>query len=87
MLPKVRMPSFLLSVPFKWIAMERKSRLKIKSVAVAAILTKRKEMIKHSVIASKKRGITKRLLSNFICLLSFPVQILLCREIAYKVEL
>jgi len=45
---------------------ERKSKLNIKSVAVDSMLIKRKDAIKHSAIASKKRPRTSRLLSNFI---------------------
>jgi hypothetical protein len=40
MLPKDSMPSFLLSVPFRWMMRERKNRLKIRSVAVAAMSMK-----------------------------------------------
>ena len=70
-LPKARMPIFMLSVPFKWMVREKKSKLKIKRVAVAAMLMKQKDVIRHSVITSKKNPVTKRLLLNFILLISF----------------
>ena len=66
MLPKDRMPSFLLSAPFRWMMRERKNRLKIKSVAVAAMSMKLKEKIRHSTIASKKSPVTNRLFLKFI---------------------
>jgi hypothetical protein len=71
MLPKDRMISFLLRVPFRWMVRERKNRLKIESMAVAAISMKLKERIKHSPIASKRSPVTKRLLLNFIYLIPF----------------
>ena len=53
------MHSFLLNDPFKGRVRERKSKLKIKMVAVEAMLMKRKDMIKQSAIASKKNHVTK----------------------------
>jgi len=50
---------------------ERKNKLKINSVAVAAMFMKLKDRIKHSAIASKKSPVTKRLLLDFIQLIPF----------------
>jgi hypothetical protein len=44
---------------------ERKSMLKIRRVAVEAMLMKRKDVIKHSAIASKKNPVTKWLFFRF----------------------
>jgi hypothetical protein len=66
MLPTDRMHSFLLRVPFRWMIREKKNRLKIKSVAVAAMSMNLKDRIKHSTIASKEIPVTKRLLLKFI---------------------
>jgi hypothetical protein len=64
MLPKASMPIFLLSGPFNWKVRERKSKLKIKSMAVDSMLIKRKDAITHNPIVSKKRLRTTRLLSR-----------------------
>jgi hypothetical protein len=66
MLPKASIPSYLLRDPFNWKVRERKSKLKIKKVTVDSMLMKRKDVIKHNAIASKKSPRTRRLLSNFI---------------------
>jgi hypothetical protein len=71
MLPKASMPIFLLSGPFNWKARERKSKLKIKSMAVDSTLIKRKDARMHKPIVSKKRPRTKRLPSKCINYLSF----------------
>lgn len=71
MLSKAIIPSFLLRDPFNWKVRERKSKLKIKRVTVDSMLMKRKDVIEHNAIASKKRPRTKRLLSNFIYSFSF----------------
>jgi hypothetical protein len=72
MLPKVKMPIFLLTVPFKWLMSERKNRLKITSVAVVEMLMSLKDRIKHNTIASTKSADTKRLILDSISLIPFP---------------
>ena len=71
MLPKARMLSFMLRVPFNWMVRERKNKLKIKSVAVTAMLMEMNENIKHNPIASKRSPVTKRLLLNSISFAPF----------------
>jgi len=44
------------------------------------MLMKRKDVIKHSAIASKKSPITIRLFSNFICAISFRWIVRHCRK-------
>src|SRR4030067_1211217 len=56
------------------------SKLKIKSVAVDSMLMKRKDVIKHSAIAAKKRNTTIRLFAIFICALSFRCIVRDCRK-------
>ena len=50
---------------------EKKSKLKLKRVTVDSMLIKRKDVIKHNTITSKKNARTMQLLSNFIYSLSF----------------
>ena len=51
---------------------ERYSRLKMASVTVAAMFMKRKDIIRHSAIASENSPMTTRLLSNLMFSLPFP---------------
>jgi len=67
------MPIFLFSFPFRWMVMERKNRLKIESVIVAAMLIKVKDRIKHSMIASIDSPSTKRLSIFFTGLIPLSV--------------
>ena len=81
MLPKAKVPIFLLTVPFRWLMRERKNRLKITSVAVVEMLMSLKDRIKHSAIASTKSADTKRLILDSISLIPFPSYRAICVEV------
>ena len=81
MLPKAKIPIFLLSVPFKLLMRERKNRLKIKSVTAVEMLMSLKDRTKHSTIASTKSADTKRLILDSISLIPFPSHRAICVEV------